>query len=234
MTKEQYNEVMQEKKKCVIEGYFDVKQLSLQSFFDDKDLDYEPICILRREINSAGKSRAFVNDTPVKLPLMKELGIRLMDIHSQNQNHQLNNALFRLNIVDAYSNHSPLLNTYSSAYKEYRKNEEKLIQLQEQYQQQQKEQEYHQFLFDEIEEAQIKRGEQQEIEEELAILNHAEEIKSALYDVSQEVLNSDLNLVSKIQNMINQLEQVATYQQEIADKTIELLNKYGNQYKLSK
>ncbi|NOR87630.1 MAG: DNA repair protein RecN [Bacteroidales bacterium] len=209
--------VMEQEKKCIIEGHFDIEKLQLEAFFEMHDLDYEPICILRREITSAGKSRAFVNDTPINLPLMKELGLSLMDVHSQNQNHQLNNASFRLQIIDAYSSHSDILHTYRELYKIYQLELKRLEQLKNEHLLQANEQEYHQFLFDEIEKAQIRLGEQKEIEEELQILNHAEEIKSTLFLASQELINADENIVRKIEIILDKLNKVSSYQSDIGE-----------------
>ncbi len=211
--------VMQNEKKCVVEGHFDVKKLNLQAVFNSYDLDYDDICILRREITSAGKSRAFINDTPVKLNVMKDLGLQLIDVHSQNQNHQLNNASFRLRLIDAYSKHSTILDDYRLDYINYRGEEKELLKLKVQFQQQKNEQEYHQFLYDEIENAEIKPGEQKEIEEELQILNHSEEIKSVLYQASEQLVNADNNIVSKIQILLDQMNKISSYQEEIGNIT---------------
>jgi DNA repair protein RecN (Recombination protein N) len=208
--------VMEREKKCIIEGHFNIENLNLEPFFREHDLDYDSICILRREITAAGKSRAFVNDTPVHLPLMKKIGLSLMDVHSQNQNHQLNNADFRLQIIDAYSNHSELLQDYRRQFKEYQKESKRLESLKDKHLQQANEQEYHQFLFDEIEKANIQKGEQGDIEEELQVLNHAEEIKSALFLGSQDLLNSDDNIAHKVQIIIDKLNSVSSYQEEIS------------------
>ena len=208
--------VMEREKKCIIEGHFNIENLNLGPFFREQDLDYDSICILRREITAAGKSRAFVNDTPVHLPLMKKIGLSLMDVHSQNQNHQLNNADFRLQIIDAYSNHSELLQDYRRQFKEYQKESKRLESLKDKHLQQANEQEYHQFLFDEIEKANIQKGEQGDIEEELQVLNHVEEIKSALFLGSQDLLSSDDNIVQRIQIIIDKLNSVSSYQEEIS------------------
>ena len=208
--------VMEREKKCIIEGHFNIDNLNLESVFKEHDLDYDSICILRREITAAGKSRAFVNDTPVHLPLMKKIGLSLMDVHSQNQNHQLNNADFRLQIIDAYSNHSELLQDYRSQFKEYQKESKRLDILKDEHLRQANEQEYHQFLFDEIEKANIQKGEQDDIEEELQVLNHAEEIKSALFLGSQDLLNSDDNIAHRIQFLVDKLNSVSSYQEEIS------------------
>jgi len=208
--------VMQEEKKCIIEGHFMINQLGLKPFFEKHDLDYDSTCILRREITATGKSRAFVNDTPVKLPLMKDLGISLMDVHSQNQNHQLNNVSFRLMLIDAYSNHSILLQDYRSQFKEYHESSKRLEILKDEYSKKVNEQEYHQFLFDEIEKANIQKGEQNSIEDELQILIHAEEIKTALFIGSQDLINSDENILHKIQYIVDKLSRVSSYQEEIS------------------
>ncbi|OYT17188.1 MAG: DNA repair protein RecN [Bacteroidetes bacterium 4572_77] len=207
--------VMQNEKKCIIEAHFDLSKLNLQNFFESHDLDEEQICILRRELTSKGKSRAFINDTPVKLPIMKELGTYLMDVHSQNQNHQLSDAVFRLSLIDAYSNQQKDLAQYKLQYLKYKKNKNQLAQLNSQYQQQKNEQEYHQFLFDEIEKAQVKLGEQKEIEEELELLNHAEDIKSALHLSASDLINGEENIVWKLQILIDKLSTVSNYQAEI-------------------
>ncbi len=218
--------VMELEKKCIIEGHFNIEHLNLKAFFDVHDIDYEPICILRREITSAGKSRAFVNDSPVKLPLMKNLGMLLMDVHSQNQNHQLNNAAFRLQIIDAYSDHPDLLLDYSKLFNIYKQLAKRLNLLKEEHLKQINEQEYHQFLFDEIEKANIRSGEQKEIEEELEILNHAEEIKSVLFFSSQDLINSDENIVQKIQVLLDKLGTVSSFQAEIGDVETRLQSIY--------
>jgi len=207
--------VLENEKKCVIEGQFDISALQLQPFFEQFDLDYENICILRREITAAGKSRAFVNDTPVHLPLLRELGVQLMDVHSQNQNQQLNNALFRLNLVDAYSKHDAVLNAYKSNFLTYQQNIKKLDQLKTDYQLQLNEQEYHQFLLDEIEQLQIQKGEQKELEDELQILNNAEEIKSALYYASYELSGSESNIADRIQTVLDKLKSISSFQTEV-------------------
>jgi len=211
--------VIQDSKKCIIEGHFNIENLNLKHLFQIHELDYDSVCILRREVTSTGKSRAFVNDTPVKLPLMKELGMQLIDVHSQNQNQQLNNAAFRLNLLDAYANHSKLLETYSSLFKKYKNYFAHLEKLKSDYAKQLSEREYHQFLFDELENANVQRGEQEEIESELQLLNHAEEIKSNLFYSSQELMNTNDNIVSKLEAILDRLSKIAPYQESI--KSIE-------------
>jgi len=207
--------VIEDSKKCIIEGHFDIENLNLKHLFLLHDIDYDSVCILRREVTSAGKSRAFINDTPVKLPLMKELGMQLIDVHSQNQNQQLNNALFRLNLLDAYANHTSLLQDYSNLFKQYKSDFIHLEKLKNDYTKQLNEREYHQFLFDELENTNIQKGEQDEIEEELQLLNHAEEIKSNLFYSAQELMNTDDNIISKLEVILDKLSKIAPYQDSI-------------------
>lgn len=209
--------VLEESKKCIIEGHFNIGELHLQSFFEGNDLDYEDVSILRREITKAGKSRAFVNDSPVNLNVLKLLGAQLMDIHSQNQNQQLNNADFRLSIIDAYANHTRLLEDYKSLFKKYTEDTKALEELKLEYQKQINEQEYHQFLFDEIEKLQLHSGEQKEIEEELKILSHSEEIKTALFNTSSTVISGDENIIHQLEVIQNELQKVASFQSNIED-----------------
>lgn len=209
--------VMEEGKKCIVEGHFSIQQLDLHSFFQAHDLDYEDVSILRREINKAGKSRAFVNDSPVNLTTLKLLGTQLMDIHSQNQNQQLNNTDFRLSIIDAYADHSELLDDYKSQYKHYKDASKSLIQLKSDYEKQLNEQEYHQFLFDEIEKLNLMAGEQNEIEEELKILTHAEDIKTALFNTSTGLVSGDENVIHQLEMIQSQLQKVASFQSHISE-----------------
>lgn len=207
--------VLNKEQKCIVEASFNVETLNLQDFFKTYDLDYDPISIVRREISKAGKSRAFVNDTPVNLNILKNLGVKLMDIHSQNQNHQLNQTDYRMGILDAYANHEPQLEEYKSLFNQYKNGLIELDLLKASYQKQVNEQEYHQYLFDEIEKANIQEGEQKEIEEELQILSHAEEIKSALFQSSNEIINSDQNIVHQLEALLSQVRKIASFQSDI-------------------
>ena len=209
--------VMENEKKCIIEGHFDIEKRQLGAFFKKHDIDNDVVCILRREVTAAGKSRAFINDTPVKLPIMRELGLQLIDIHSQNKNQQLNNGHFRLRLIDAYSNHSDLLKDYKALFVQYKENELLIDNMRQEHLQQVNEQEYHQFLFDEIERAQVHIGEQQSLEDELELLNHAEDIKSILFENSSQLIHSEENIIDKIQYLSNKLSSIASFRTEIAD-----------------
>jgi DNA repair protein RecN (Recombination protein N) len=214
--------VMQDANKCVVEGYFNISKLNTEDFFKQNDLDAEEPTIIRREVNKNGKSRAFINDTPVTLQVLKRFGLLLMDIHSQNQNEQLNSADYRLNIVDAYANHEKLLQEYKTQYSDYLKQTSQLNNLREQLRTQKNEQEYHQFLFDELETLSLKPGEQSDLEEELNILSHAEEIKSTVYQVSNYLSSSDDNILEKLEAAQDSLEKISGFM-ELAQSLSERL-----------
>ena len=207
--------VMDESKKCIVEGQFSVEKLNLKDFFDENDLDYEQSCILRREVTKSGKSRAFVNDTPVNLQVLKELSSQLMDIHSQNQNQQLNSSAYRLDIIDAYADHQILLSTYRSDYKNYQEDVKKLEQLKVEYRSKLNEQEFNQYLFDEIEQVKVSKGEQLDLEEELKILSNAEEIKTALFKTADQINLSEENSLHQFQLIFHHLNKVAPFHERI-------------------
>jgi len=169
-----------QQKKCVIEGLFSIGNFELKAFFEDNDLDYEPETVLRREISADGKSRAFVNDTPVNLNALKSLGEKLIDIHSQHATLEINDPLFQLLVVDAVAKHTELLNTYRAKFRSYKKSTSKLQQLIEDSDKAKADLDYYQFQFDELEKANLADGEQEQLEQEFNELSHAEEIKRNL------------------------------------------------------
>ena len=209
--------VIKGSKKCIVEGHFLVDDIPIESLFEEYDIDYDSVCILRREITIAGKSRAFVNDTPVKLPTLKKIGAYLIDIHSQNQNQQLNNSEFRLSLLDAYASHDDLLMAYKKGYIVYKQTVEELKLLKEDFVKKQNEKEYHQFLYDELEKANIQKGEQKELEEELQLLNHAEEIKQHLFFTAQEIVDHDDNMISKLQIILSKIKTISSYQKTVQE-----------------
>lgn len=215
--------VMEGATKCIVEGHFDITILNTKRFFKENDLDFEEVSIIRREVNKNGKSRAFINDTPVRLQILKQFGLLLMDIHSQNQNEQLNSSDYRLDIIDAYANHDKMLKNYQVLFNEYNMASEHLEILKTELREQKNEQEYHQFLFDELEALKLNNGEQIDLEEELNLLNHAEEIKSALYQVSSFLSSSDENIIENLEKSQFSLEKVAEYL-ELAKSLSERIN----------
>ena len=169
-----------QQKKCVIEGFFDVSGFDLKSFFEEVDLDFELETTLRREISADGKSRAFVNDTPVNLSTLKQVGERLIDIHSQHATLEINDPAFQLLVVDAAASHTPLVSQYTTLYKQYKKNSQKLAQLKAESDKAKAELDYQQFQYDELEKAKLQADEQEPLEAELLALNNAENIKRNL------------------------------------------------------
>ncbi|WP_304063657.1 DNA repair protein RecN [Pedobacter glucosidilyticus] len=205
-----------QQKKCIIEGFFRVKNYQLNSFFEENDLDYEEETVLRREISLDGKSRAFINDTPVNLTTLKQVGEQLIDIHSQHATLEISNQQFQLLVVDLMSNHQELLENYKSSYKIYKKKVKQLDVLIEQSEKEKAELDYLQFQFDELEQAKLSTDEQENLEQELQRLNHAEEIKSNLLNASTLLQNQEINALSLIKEASNQLQQTEKYQQDIS------------------
>ena len=170
-----------QQKKCVIEGQFVIGGfLHLKSFFEDNDLDYDDETILRREISADGKSRAFINDSPVNLTLLKQVGEKLIDIHSQHATAEINDPIFQLLVVDSVAKHESLLSDYQSKYRRYKKSNTQLQQLIAESDKAKADLDYYQFQFDELEKANLDADEQEPLEQELYTLNNAEEIKRNL------------------------------------------------------
>jgi len=168
--------------RCVIEAVFDLSRYHLQAFFDENDLDFDgQECVVRREITSAGKSRAFINDTPVSLGQLKTLGEQLIDIHSQHKNLLLSQEDFQLNVLDILAENAALLQSYKSAYSQYKKLVRQYEEAVEASQRNHDDEDFLRFQWNQLEEARLQEGEQQELESELELLEHAEEIKQSLY-----------------------------------------------------
>jgi DNA repair protein RecN (Recombination protein N) len=197
--------------KCVIEGTFDVAEYNLEPLFAAEDIDYDPNCILRREITPTGKSRAFINDTPVTLESLRKVGTFLMDIHSQHDTLQLGDSAYQLSILDLYAGNQAVLERYQAAYKNYKKLESSFKKLEAELAQSNKELDYHTFLLNELAEAKLTDGEQEELESELKQLEHAEEIKLKLSQVLQSLSEGDFNVVMAIKDAAHLLNQVSQY-----------------------
>ncbi|MGM0566041.1 MAG: DNA repair protein RecN [Bacteroidota bacterium] len=202
-------------KKCVVEGTFRIEGYGLKSFFESNDLDFDEELLLRREINRQGKSRAFINDTPVKLSLMKTLGNRLVDIHSQNKTLTLNDSDVQLAVIDTVTGSPELLERYSSRFKKMKSAEKNLKLLREKEQQAKADQDYYEFLFNELEEASLQKGEQEEIEEELEIQNHSENIKSALSQGAYLVSEDDNSILGQLQNVHYELDKASVHHKDV-------------------
>ena len=190
--------LFEENKKCIIEGSFLIKNYGLKDFFEENDIDYDDITILRREINKQGRTRAFINDTPVNLGLLKELGDKLLNIHSQNIITTINNSDFQLAIIDDYARHSDLLKLFKHNFKEFVQKKKSLNELKEKENKAKAEQDYNTFLLNELESAAISPNEQQEIENELEILNNSEEIKENLFKFTTSLKINERNLIAQL------------------------------------
>ena len=213
--------LLNKQKKCIIEGEFDIKQYRLKDFFEQQQLDYEHHTVIRREISPEGKSRAFVNDTPVNLNQLKELSSRLVDIHSQHETLTLNDSEFQLSVVDAYAQHSDLLEKYQQKYKSFLQLKSSLDELLAKEKQSKTDLDYYQFQFNELEEAKLEKGEQEKLEQELQTLNNAEEIKSNLSKGFDMLDGGEVNILSKlaeINNLLNAFGKFNPKLEELADR----------------
>lgn len=206
-----------QQKKCVIEGVFQIGQFHLKSFFEENDLDYEAETVLRREITADGKSRAFVNDTPVNLNAMKLLGERLIDIHSQHATLEINDPEFQLLVVDAVAAHDSLLNEYRGKYKAFKKNTAKLARLVEDSERAKADLDYYQFQFDELEKAGLVSDEQEKLEQELYALNNAEEIKRSLSGAGYLMNDSETAALLQLREAANHLSPLEKFNPQIEE-----------------
>lgn len=208
--------VLREKdRKCIVEGSFYIDGYELNALFEANDLDYEPTSVLRREINPQGKSRAFINDTPVNLSVMKEIGDRLVDIHSQHQTLELNDAFFQLGMVDSYAGHQANLKNYKKLYSAYNKLKASLDDCLLKEQQAAKERDYLNFQFEELEKANLMRDEQQQAEDELEMLTHAEEIKSRTFSAIRLLSDDDQCIIDRLAETRQLLEQAGRFSHQI-------------------
>ena len=171
-------------KKCVIEGHFQIKNYQLEIIFEENDLDYEPHTIIRREILPGGKSRAFVNDTPVALNQLQTLAPYLVDVHSQHETLEIVSETFQMEVVDALAGNAEILKSYKAQFQDYKKVSEALSALKLQKENASKELDYNSFLYDELQQANLKKHNQKELEEDFETLNNAEDIKEALVNAN--------------------------------------------------
>lgn len=203
-------------KKCVIEGTFDIASLQLKNFFISNELDYDPKSILRREISVSGKSRAFINDTPVNLNLLKEITVKLVDIHSQHKTTSLQDEDFQLEVLDSFAGLDNEFWEYRRGFSTWMGLKRDLKQQEKEEEKARSEQDFYQFQFDELAEANLQAGEQEEIEQELEVLNHAGEIKTRLNN-SVRLLSDEQGLVEKLALLSNELKSIHSYKKEFND-----------------
>ena len=205
--------------RCVIEAHFDLSRYDLKPFFDENDIEYDDHdTIIRRELTAAGKSRAFINDTPVALSMLKELGDQLMDVHSQHQNLLLNKQDFQLNVVDILANDSKELEDYQQCFANYQQKMKELNQLREEIERNRENADFLQFQYDELEAAHLAEGEQEELEQESETMSHAEDIKTALYEADNALNGDESGVVLQVKSAYNALNGISN----VMPKTTEL------------
>jgi DNA repair protein RecN (Recombination protein N) len=192
--------------KCVIEAHFDIASYQLQTLFDENEWEYEDECIIRRELSATGKSRAFVNDSPASLAQIKELGELLVDVHSQHQNLLLSNEGFQIKALDVIVHNEQLLTEYRSLYNDWKKAKQQLALLVEEADKNRADEDYYRYQVEQLENAHLVDGEQEELEEESDILNHAEEIKAQLYKVEQIAMSDDMSLLQGLKECVNAMQ----------------------------
>ena len=210
------------KDRCVIEAHFDISRYGMEAFFTENDIEYDPSdCIIRRELTTAGKSRAFINDTPVQLTLLKELGEQLIDIHSQHQNLLLNKQDFQLSVVDIIADNAQPLAQYQQTYSQYLSVTKKLETMKDDIARNRQNQDFLQFQFDELSNANLVSNEQEELEQKSDTMSHAEEIKSALYEADNTLSAEDTGIVSALRSArtaLNGIQHVFPDASELAQR----------------
>lgn len=208
--------------KCTIEATFDISAYGMEAFFNDNDIEYDAAeCILRREINASGKSRAFINDTPVPLTVIRELGEQLIDIHSQHQNLLLSHDDFQLSVVDIIAKDAKEKDKYQKAFKSYHEASRKLEETRRQIEENAQNLDFIRYQYEELANLNLAEGEQEELEAQSTTMQHAEDIKSALYDADQSLDEDDLGVLSRLHNAlskINSITRVYPQAEEIAGR----------------
>jgi DNA repair protein RecN (Recombination protein N) len=214
------------RERCVVEAQFDLRRYDMQAFFEEKDLDYDDgDCILRREVTSSGKSRAFINDTPVALTTMRELGSQLVDIHSQHQNLLLQRDDFQLHVVDIIAGDAKDTADYAATYQALRQANKELEELRETIRKSSETEDYLRFQHHELDEARLVEGEQEELEQAYSILSHAEEIKSALFE-ADNLFYGDGGVVERLKSAIHSIDSVSNVFPDITEVASRLESSY--------
>ena len=213
--------------RCVIEAHFDLSKYDMQKFFTDNDIDEDlSDTIIRRELTAAGKSRAFINDTPVSLTKMRELGEQLVDIHSQHQNLLLQKEDFQLNVVDIIAQDEKQRKNYEAAYNQYKQANQKLNALKAEIEKNRENEDFLRFQFKELDEAQLQNGEQEELEQEYEMLSHSEDIKTALYQADNHLSGDDGNIIERLKQTSEQLANI----KDVYPEVTELLERIDSSY----
>ena len=204
--------------KCVIEANFDLSRYNMQPFFDENDIEYDAgDCIIRRELTAAGKSRAFINDTPVALSMLKELGDQLMDVHSQHQNLLLNKQDFQLEVVDIIADDATQLAKYQRTYAEYLKAEEELEEMTLAIERNRENLDFLQFQYEELSNANLTAGEQEELEQRSETMEHSEDIKSALYTTDNALSGEQSGVIESLRTSLSALRNIEAVYPEVSE-----------------
>ena len=204
--------------KCVIEANFDLSRYDMQPFFDENDIEYDAgDCIIRRELTAAGKSRAFINDTPVALSMLKELGDQLMDVHSQHQNLLLNKQDFQLEVVDIIADDATQLAKYQSTYAEYLKAEKELGEMMLAIERNRENLDFLQFQYEELTNANLTEGEQEELEQRSETMEHSEDIKSALYTTDNALSGEQNGVIESLRTSLSALRNIESVYPEVSE-----------------
>ena len=199
--------IKQGAEKCVMEAEFDLSKYSMEDFFTENDIEFDQTeCIIRRELTATGKSRAFINDTPVQLSMLKELGERLVDVHSQHQNLLLNKQDFQLSVVDILADDSKELSQYQSTFAQYHATQKELATLEEEIERNRQNSDFLRFQFEELTNAHLAEGEQEALEQKSETMSHAEDIKSALYEADNALSVEGTGVVQSLRNALSALK----------------------------
>ena len=219
--------IKQGAEKCVIEAHFDLSRYGMEPFFSENDIEYDPAdCIVRRELTAAGKSRAFINDTPVQLSMLKELGEQLIDIHSQHQNLLLNKQDFQLNVVDIIAQDEQALAKYQQTYAHYQTAGKELEALRESIEQNRQNLDFLQFQCDELTHANLQEDEQEELEQRSETMSHAEDIKRALYEADNALSGEERGIVGSLRTTVSALRSI----ERVLPSASELIERLDSSY----
>ncbi|MEM6735499.1 MAG: DNA repair protein RecN [Bacteroidota bacterium] len=207
--------LLNESEKCIVEGTFDISSYKLQPLFDHHELDYTDDCIIRREISPAGKSRAFINDTPTTLPVLKTIGERLMDVHSQHESLALGDHSYQLEVLDTFASHHELINAYREIFFFYEKAGKKLQQLEKQASEHAEDADYKQFQLEELVKADLDNLHKEELQEELEVLENAEDIKLKLAQSMGMLDESDLAILQQLTQVKTLIQSISSFSKEL-------------------
>ena len=206
--------------RCIIEAHFDLSRYQLESLFADNDIDYDnEDCIFRRELTSTGKSRSFINDTPVSLAVMKSIGQQLVDIHSQHQNLLLQEEDFQLNVVDIIAQDGKQLSDYQQAFKDYQTARKAVVRMEEELAKAAENEDFMRFQYNELQEANLEPGQQEELEQESETLSHVEDIKEALFNAEGILSGEEANLVESLREVSRTLSGIKGVFSDVAEVT---------------